>query len=353
MSAHLQTDPPTPKYRIFQPLDPERANQPEEPDEVDRTTYTLGVDVGGTNVRAGLVDRDGKVHHRAQFATEALRGPEHVVGRITSLVGEVRQKSGIRPIAVGCGVPGPINYAEGVIENAPNLPGFKHFPIRERLLSALGVPVVLENDANAAAFGEYTAGAGLNYRAMVMLTLGTGVGGGMVLNDGLWRGVFGNAAEPGHIIIEHNGRPCPCGQRGCLERYGSASAIAERALEAVKGGEPSSLMAFLEAGRELTSRDVAEAAKAGDKLATRIWDEACRALAIVVITLQHVINPDVVVLAGGLINAGDQLLDLVRMHHRELVWKMADDHPRIELATLGGDAGIIGSAALARRTVEG
>ena len=184
-------------------------------------------------------------------------------------------------------------------------------------------------------------------RSIVFFTLGTGVGGGIVLDGELWRGGFDSAAEVGHMIVIPNGRPCPCGQSGCLERYASANAIGERVVEALQAGESSILSGQLDKDQEITSRDVLGARQAGDALAARIWDEACLHLAVAAINMQHLLNPQSVVLGGGLINAGDELLTPVREYFRKLNWKMAEDQPEIALATLGTDAGTIGAAMLA------
>ncbi len=313
-------------------------------------TYAIGIDLGGTNIKGGVCDRQGRLLVRRSIETQAEQGSQHVLGRIAGLVDELLQEADLtcqQVAAVGVGAPGPMSRQEGVIHQAPNLPGFVHFPMRDRLAELIGLPVVLENDANAAAFGEFTAGAGRQVRDMVMLTLGTGIGGGVVLDGRLWRGRFDNAGEVGHTIIVPDGRPCPCGQRGCLERYASANAVAERLAEAVQAGGDSLLSPRVAAGRPFDARDVIAAMAAGDRLAARIWDETCYYLALGVVNLQHVLNPELVVLAGGLINAGRQLLDRVQEHFDRQSWKIAPDAPRIALATLGTDAGTIGAAALA------
>jgi glucokinase len=311
---------------------------------------TIGVDVGGTNLKAGLVDAAFAVVERREIETQAARGVDHVLARIAGLIGELREISGRNgaPVgAVGVGVPGPLDFARGLVFNAPNLPGWVNVPVRDRLSEACGAAILVENDANAAAYGEFVAGAGRDSQDMVLLTLGTGVGGGIVADGRVHRGAFGNAGEVGHIIVQPGGRACPCGQFGCLERYSSANAIEQRAAEAIRAGRPSRLADAMQHSGEIDAPDVAAAARAGDALAAEIWDDACRYLALACTTLQHIVNPRVVVLGGGLINAGAQLLVPVRRHLEALTWRMADDRPRVEFATLGGDAGIIGAAAIA------
>lgn len=315
------------------------------------STYTIGVDLGGTNIKGGVCSEDGTLLVKHSIATEADRGVEHVLRRIVALVDELLVRARLSRsdlIGVGIGAPGPLSHARGLIYSAPNLPGWVNVPLRDRLGELLGRPIDVENDANSAAYGEYTAGAGRDVRNMVMLTLGTGIGGGVVLEGKLWRGHHDNAGEIGHMIMVPNGRPCPCGQRGCLERYASANAVMERLCEAVRNGERSVLRSKVEAGRPFDARDVLAARADGDTLATRIWDETCHYLALCAVSLQHVLNPELIVLAGGLINAGDELLRPTRAHFERESWKIAPDRPRIALAALGTDAGTIGAAALAR-----
>jgi glucokinase len=313
--------------------------------------HTIGIDLGGTNIKAGVVDRSGKLVRRTSIETQAQHGFEHVFGRLVQLVDDLIAAADLPKseiAAIGYGTPGPMSHEDGVVYASPNLPGWENIPLRARFSEATGLPVVLDNDANAAAYGEFVAGAGRGTRDMVMLTLGTGIGGGIVLDGVIERGAFDNAAEIGHMIVVVGGRDCPCGQRGCLERYGSANAVPERFVEALRAGENSPLRARVDADDALTSVDIADAARAGDALATRIWDETCLYLAIACVNIQHLLNPECVVLGGGLIGAGDQLLEPVREHFRQQAWQIAQDHPRIELATLGDDAGIIGAASLAR-----
>jgi glucokinase len=181
----------------------------------------------------------------------------------------------------------------------------------------------------------------------VVLTLGTGIGAGVVTDGKILHGHFENAAELGHMIVECNGVPCACGQRGCLEAYASASAVARRARSALDGKEQSSLTARVEQGGALSAEDVVAAAKSGDQLSLRIWNETCRYLAVGCINIQHAFNPQRIALGGGMARAGAFLLDGVRRYVRDLTWKLHDDVPEIVLAELGYDAGIIGAAALA------
>ena len=310
----------------------------------------VGIDLGGTNIKGGVVDEHRTVLSKVSIPTEADRGPDHVIRRMADLVGLVIEEAGLaKPDieAVGIGSPGSMSHTLGIIIKPPNLPGWENVPLRDRIKEMTAFPTTLENDANAAAWGEFWAGAGRGTRHMVMFTLGTGVGGGIIANGRLLRGHFDNAAELGHTIIQPGGRQCGCGQKGCLEAYASASYTARRATEAVEAGEASSLAEVLQTQGEITSEDVVNAATASDPLAVRIFDETCHYLAIACVNMQHATNPERIVLAGGMIAAGNALLQPIREKAAEMTWGAADDLPEILFASLGNDAGFIGAAGCA------
>ncbi len=311
----------------------------------------VGIDLGGTNLKGGVVDEDRRVLCKVSIPTEAEDGPDHVIELMAALVERVIDQAGLTKAgieAVGIGSPGSMSHTHGIIIKPPNLPGWENVPLRDRIRDLTDLPTTLENDANAAAWGEFWAGAGRGTRHMVMFTLGTGVGGGIITNGRLLRGHFDNGAELGHMIIQPGGRPCGCGQKGCLEAYASASYTARRATEAVEAGERSSLAEVLKAKGEITSEDVVNAASAGDALAARIFDETCMYLAVACVNMQHAINPERILMAGGMIHAGeDVLLKPIRQKAAEMTWKAADDLPEIMFATLGNDAGLIGAAGAA------
>jgi len=314
----------------------------------------IGIDLGGTNIKTALVDCDGNILHRLEQPTEASRGPGPVIEDLADLVrrlrqfsfppspsqGEDRGEGGVSEGIVGIGLatPGPLDLREGRIIRTANLPGWKDVPIRDALRGKTGLPVTLENDANAAAFGEYCSGAGRGDKDLVMLTLGTGVGAGVILNGRIVHGHFDNAAELGHMIVVVDGLPCPCGQRGCLEQYASANAIVYRAAQYRDSHGAVTL---------LRAEDVAQAAANGDSICERVWDEACLYLAIACVNIQHAYNPAKIVLGGGISNAGAQLLDRVNAHFRKHTWSLHTDAPEIVLAQLGPDAGMVGAAILA------
>jgi len=314
--------------------------------------YAVGLDLGGTHLKAAVVDDHGRVLHKMGSATRAERGVEAVLSDLAQAADVVITASEVERgdiAGVGIGAPGPLSPSRGLIYRSANLPPFQNVPIRDELARRTGLPVAFDNDGNAAALGEFWVGAGSPdasgpVRDLVLLTLGTGVGAGVILDGRLLHGHFENAGELGHTIVEPGGLPCPCGQRGCLEQYASAGAVARRMAAELHGksgpARPGS------DDDAMTCEAVADAARAGDPLATRIWDDACRYLAVACVNIQHTYNPAVVALGGGMSAAGDLLVDLVRDHLRQQRWRLADDLPRIVLAKLGNDAGVIGAAGL-------
>lgn len=322
----------------------------------DSPTFAVGLDLGGTNIKAALVDPRGAITERLELPSAAARGPEAVINDLVSSARSLvaRLPNGWSEIVgVGVGSPGPLSPRAGRIARMANLPGWNDVPLRDRLSAALKCPVHLDNDANLAAFGEFWVHRDQRPEDMVLLTLGTGVGVGVIVDCGIFHGHFENAAELGHMIVAVNGIPCPCGQRGCLEQYASAAAVARRAAHAVRQGQPSSLSEILHTHGDLSAEHVGQAAREGDFLALGIWDEACLYLAVAIINLQHAYNPARVLLGGGLSRAGDFLLDKVRRHITQQRWTLFEDIPEVALATLGYDAGVIGAAALAWEMREG
>ncbi len=308
---------------------------------------SIGVDVGGTAVKAGLVEERGAVLQALEVPTEASRGVDHVLDRLADVVKKLRAAAESQTrsvVGVGIGVPGTLSRKRGIVISPPNLPGWKNVPIVDRLTAATGLPVRLDNDANNAAFGEFLCGAGRGVQDMVMLTLGTGVGGGIIAGGRLWGGALENAGELGHMIVQTGGRRCGCGQLGCLEALASATATVTTARELMAQGRESILQKIIKSGRELESEDIVKAADEGDAVAREAWMQTCRYLAIACINIHHILNPQRIVLAGGMSKAGDSLLRPVRQFIAELESKMLGDPPEIRLAELGNDAGFIGSA---------
>ncbi|MGE3181828.1 MAG: ROK family protein [Phycisphaerae bacterium] len=304
----------------------------------------LGVDIGGTTVKFGLCNESNDLLLTGCLPTFPEQGAVRLAARIRSEIDRVVQSHGaleLQIAGVGVGAPGPLDHHTGVIFEAPNLPGWKNVYLAQLMQEQFDVPVTIENDANAAAFGESVAGAGKDARSVVMLTLGTGVGGGIILNDVLLRGDHSSGAELGHMIIEPQGRLCGCGQHGCMEQYVSATALVrdyhERlANSGAVGGPP------------IEHRTAEAIASSDNPLAVEAWDAFCRYLAIGCINLTRIVDPTCIILGGGVANAGDALLLPTRKHFQTLNWHLTKHQPRIIRATLGEHAGVVGSAALAR-----
>ncbi len=320
----------------------------------------VGIDLGGTTLTAVVVDREGKRLANRTTPADVHRGPDAVISDMVDLVDAVLTEASLdRKAIIGVGVaaPGPLSPGKprragacrrsGRIIRSANLPGWVDVPLCDRLGEALEVPITLENDGNAAAFGEFWLGAGKDGADLVMLTLGTGVGAGVILNGQVLRGHFENAAELGHMIVVHDGLPCTCGQRGCLEQYASAGAVARRAAADLERGDSSSLTEAVKNGAPINSETVVSCARAGDELCLRIWDEACFHLGVACITIQHAFNPKRIVLGGGMSEAGSFLIDRVTHHLHRQRWTLHEDLPAIVPARLGRNAGAIGAAGLA------
>jgi len=318
------------------------------------TSYAVGIDLGGTNIKGGVVRRDGAVALKKSIKTEAGAGVEHVIRRIADLANGLLAESGTDQAdvaGVGVGAPGPLDSRTGVILDAPNL-HWRDVPLRDLLEPLVEMPVFVENDANAAAYGESWVGAARNSKCTVLLTLGTGIGGGIVINGELWRGVTDTAAELGHMVINYDGPVCGCGTRGCIEAYASAPAVARRMKEAVVSGRDSSLKGRILAGEEVDSKMIHEAAVAGDALSREVMEETGRLLGVAVASLVNIFNPDYVVLHGGMVNAGEMLLGPLREEMAGRCFEASRRGLRLLPSALTGDAGIVGAAGCAFRRAE-
>ena len=309
-------------------------------------TAAIGIDLGGTVIKGGVVSASGEVLAKAAKPTEAAAGVTHVIEQIAALIATLQSASdgASATTSVGLGVPGNIDHEKGVVLASPNLDGWSDVPVVQMVSERAGLPVVLENDANCAALGEAVCGIGHGADSMVLLTLGTGVGSGLVLGGKVWRGATGLAGELGHGIVHIGGRRCACGQSGCLEAYASASSTARRARELIEGGEASSLRDVLDRGQAITAEMIAQAAEDGDRLAARVWEETCRFLAVACINIQHALDPEYIVLGGGMSAAGERLRVPVQTAIDEMASKRFGRPPQVCLSQLGNDAGFIGAA---------
>jgi glucokinase len=295
----------------------------------------LGLDIGGTKLAAGIVDPSGVVHSFLVAPTRGDEGPEKVVERLLDLGRQAVDAAGVpwaavAGVGVACG--GPLDVARGVLSPL-HLPGWHDVPLRDLAERAYGLPVVLDNDATAAAAGEHRYGAGAGVTSMVYLTLSTGVGGGVIVGGRPYRGTDGNGAELGHVTVDWRGRVCRgCGRRGCLEAYVSGTSIAERAREAGLGCG--------------TAEEVAAAALSGDAGAARVWDETVEALACGLTSIVNVLEPELVVIGGGVSRSGEHLIAPVRERVRNEAMTPAGKTVEIVSAALGDRVGVVGAAAI-------
>ncbi len=324
-----------------------------------RLPLFVGIDLGGTSVKLGLVDDMGQTIAWDSIATQVEDGPEVASERIGAAVRNLIRSVDLDISAVahvGLGTPGTLDLPKGVMINPMNFPGWGGFPIREEVEKHCGLPTAFVNDASAAAYGEFWVGSGQEFHSMILLTLGTGVGCGIVIGNLLVEGEHGFGTECGHIIIDYedDARMCPCGQTGHLEAYASANAVIRRTQEALDNGRESSLTRRLEAGEELTPLLVGEEAEAGDALAEEIVLDTGRYLGIGIVTLVHTIDPDGVLLGGAMTFGmeqsplGLQFLERVRHEFRRRTFPALAESTSIGFASLGGDAGYLGAAGIAR-----
>jgi glucokinase len=321
--------------------------------------WVIGVDLGGTNIVVGVLPidgGDGRVLALKSESTDAERGAKYVVDKIVLLIEEARaevvaEHGGTRAdfAGIGIGAPGPLNRATGTVIQSPNL-GWRNFPLRDLIANAVNLPAVLDNDANCATYGEWWLGAGRNVDTLIGLTLGTGIGGGIVLNGEIFHGVSDAAGEIGHMTIEANGRKCPCGNYGCLEAYASGPAIARRAIEGLEAGADS-ILRDLVSDRldQITAATVYEAVIHGDPYANDVMRETAKFLGAGVANVINIFNPDMIVISGGVTKAGDHLFVPLRSEVRRRAFKSALDACQICAAQLPGTAGVIGAAGVFKK----
>jgi glucokinase len=321
--------------------------------------FFAGIDLGGTNIKVGVVDDRGRPLSFLSIPTEVAKGAEDAAARMGAAVRQAAQAAGLNPAdlaRVGLGSPGTMDIPAGKLLNPVNLKGWDDFPLRDRVSFHCGLPVTFENDANAAAYGEFWVGSGRDFHSLVLFTLGTGIGCGIILDDLPLDGENSHGAECGHMII-HAGtdaRLCSCGRLGHLEAYASATAVIGRTREALEAGRPSTLRDQI-AHCPLTPKLIAHEAEAGDPLSLAIVDETARYLGIGVVNLLHTIDPHGVLLGGAMTFGGNKspvgkrFLAEIRAEVRRRAFPLLAERTVIDFASLGGDAGFIGAAGLARR----
>jgi len=323
--------------------------------------WIVGVDLGGTNIVVGLLPIEGgEVLGLRIMATESNRGPKYVVDRIVGMVEEsiaevlaVHGGSRESLAGVGIGSPGPLDRKAGMVINTPNL-GWRNFPLRDLIANAVNLPATLDNDANCATYGEWWLGAARDVQTLVGLTLGTGIGGGIVLKGEIYHGCSDVAGEIGHMTIDSTGRRCKCGNYGCLEAYASGPAIALRAVEGIEAGTESVLQEMV-GGRleDITAATVYEGVVAGDAFATEVMKDTAKFLGAGIANIINILNPEMVVIAGGVTRAGDHLFVPLRAEVRRRAFRSAEECCSIVSGLLPGTAGLVGAAAVFKKETYG
>ncbi|MBN1901705.1 ROK family glucokinase [Candidatus Sumerlaeota bacterium] len=318
-------------------------------------SYAIGVDLGGTFIKTALVRIHGEIVGKVEIDSERDRGPEGVIENILRAIRLVMKQNKTTEdeiCAIGIGSPGPLDTRKGIVCNAVNLPGWINVPLRDRIEKVFGIPANLENDANAAAYGEYWKGAGQNSSIMLAYTLGTGVGGGIIINGELIRGASDCAGELGHVTIVPDGRLCGCGNQGCLEAYASATSLVRIVELNIKQGRAPLLQKWSREGKKLTAKLIYEAYQQGDVFAKEMLEQLGYYLGVGVSTAVMALNPDVVVIGGGMMNAGAVIIEPVRREVKRRVFPEHFENLKIIPAELGNDAGVIGSVGLALQMTQ-
>ena len=322
------------------------------------SSFAIGVDLGGTNLRISAVDEHGRQLETITTGTEVARGRDVVIGEmcnaILALSGKFQSKGTL--LGIGVGVPGLVDLDTGMLRQSPNLPGWHDYPVKAEIERRIHAPVVLENDANAAALGEKWLGAGKDVDSLCMITMGTGVGGGIILDGSIWHGMTGMAGELGHVTVNPEGPPCPCGNRGCLEQYASATAIKRMAIEGIATGKAPDLARAMSESPEFSAKVVHQMASNGDATAQKIFDSVGRALGIAVANYINIFNLPMYVIGGGASSGWDAFSPALHeeVEARSFVYKVtkpeaalpARGRTMINRAMLGSEAGLIGAAYL-------
>ncbi len=311
----------------------------------------IGVDIGGGSIKLGLVSTTGKVLAREIFLTNSVSGREellHVLSQhIINFIKSAHKKH-LKVMGVGIGAPGPIDVERGFVYFFPNIPGWKNTPLRDRLEKWLKLPIYVDNDANVMALAEFRFGAGRGAKNLIALTLGTGIGGGLVIDGKLFHGPHYSAAEIGHVVINEDGPACSCGSRGCIETYVGSGYFVREIKKRLDSGQKSILKQWLKNDRrEITPLLVAQAAKKGDRFSNQMWKQTGEHLGTALTGLVNILNPEKIILGGGIAQNGRLLFDPLVATLKKKAFPIAASSVKVVPAALGVDAGLIGAAALA------
>ena len=313
-------------------------------------TKRIGIDVGGTNVKIALVDGEGKIIYSNSVPTYAQMGYEYTVNNIKQAIRDLMKETNTdaKEIeGIGFDFPGQVDYKTGVVKLAPIIPGWVNVPIAQMIEEEFNIPTRIDNDVRCAALGELKFGAGKGCENFVCITVGTGIGSGLVINGQLVRGAANAAGEIGHIKLQMNGGPiCGCGDTGCLEAFASGPSIVAMAQEYLKGGKSTKFREMAGADGEITPYIVAKAAEAGDPVAKRIFEIVGTYIGMGLVSVINLLNPEKVIIGGGVAAAGDLLLDPIRKTIKERAMVVAGNSVEIVPAELGNSAGVIGASML-------
>lgn len=311
----------------------------------------IGVDLGGTNIGAGIVDEEGSILVKDEVPTGSSRPYDEIIKDMADLIGEILKQGGYELSdveSIGIGSPGCIDNEQGEVVFANNL-NWKHVPVREELQRHIDLPIYLENDANVAGLAEAVTGACKGVENSVTITLGTGVGSGIIIGGRPYSGSHGVGAELGHMIVRVDGVPCTCGNRGCFERYTSATALIREGKKVAKANPDSIIAKSVEGDLDkISAKTVIDAAKAGDEVALEVFDNYIYYLAMGIVTIINSFDPSIIAIGGGVSRAGDFLLDSLKEKVKEHIFYKDMPYADIRLSELGNDAGIIGAAMLGR-----
>jgi len=312
--------------------------------------YAIGVDIGGTNIPCSLIDEHGNMIRRVDKKTMAEEGPDAVASRIAESIGQLtayfnENIKGAKIIGAGIGAPGALDHDKGEIVTSPNLAGWKNVPIVELIKKKIKMPVAMDNDANCAAIAEHWAGAAKGCTNVILITLGTGVGGGIIINNSIYRGSHGTAGEIGHITIIADGNKCGCGNSGCLEAYASANAAALMARQRLQKEDITSTLRGNNVN-DITAQEIFLHAEAGDAFSKEILTTSGRYLGIGIATFANIFDPDAIIIGGGFSSAEKYLFPAAIDEAYKRSFRSVMDKMKITRAKLGNDAGIIGAARL-------
>ena len=312
--------------------------------------YYLGIDLGGTDIKIGITGNKGKIHTKQSFPTNAHLDADTLVNHFGKCIQKVIKKSGIKKgniKGVGIGSPGLVNPETGQVKHVANIQTLNDFYLAPAIKKLIGIPVFIDNDANAMTLGEFYYGAAKGYNNIIAMTVGTGIGGGLIINGQLYRGSTFSAGELGHITIETNGILCKCGNYGCVERYVGREGIVNRFTTYVKQKKmKSSINNFLDSGK-ITPKAISSAARAGDKLSKLVMKETGTYLGIALASYVNILNPEIIVIGGGIANAGELLLKPAKKEMMKRAYPIPARNVKVVRAKLRNDAGIIGSASIA------